>query len=195
MMPQQAGFRLRYLCFHGPNRVPATVEFGPGLNLIYGASDTGKSFILDSIDFMLGGKPPLRDLPEREGYDRVLLGAETLDGEQFTLWRSVEGAGFRAYDGLHMDPPGPDVEFLQLSELHNAANSNNLSMFLLERCGLAGKRVRKNKHDETVSLSFRNIARLLIVTEIEITETRSPLSDGNKVVDTPNFATFKLLLN
>jgi uncharacterized Zn finger protein (UPF0148 family) len=34
----------------------------------------------------------------------------------------------------------------------------------------------------------------MIVTETEITAQRSPLSDGNPTADTPNFATFKLLL-
>ncbi|WP_028223506.1 AAA family ATPase [Paraburkholderia oxyphila] len=53
------GFRLRFLGFFGP----ATVAFGAGLNGIYGASNTGKSFIVEAIDFMLGGKPPLRPRP------------------------------------------------------------------------------------------------------------------------------------
>ena len=34
----------------------------------------------------------------------------------------------------------------------------------------------------------------MIVTETEITDQRSPLSDGNPTADTPNFATFKLML-
>ena len=188
------GLRLRHLVFHGPGRTPAAVAFGPGLNLIYGASETGKSFVLESIDFMLGGKGPLRQLPEREGYDRILLGLETTAGDQYTLSRSLEGTGFLAYSGLYTDPPAPDVEVTELSEIHNSEKSSNVSMFLLARCGLAGKRVRKNKANETVSLSFRHLARLIIVDETEITETRSPLSDGNKVADTPNYATFKLLL-
>src|SRR5256885_11908452 len=54
-----------------------------------------------SIDFMLGGKPPLRDIPERVGYDLILLGLETLDGKAFTLWRSMDGGGFRLYEDLH----------------------------------------------------------------------------------------------
>jgi hypothetical protein len=61
------GLRIRHLAFHGPNREPASIEFGAGLNLIYGASDTGKSFVVEAIDFMLGGKTTLRDIPERVG--------------------------------------------------------------------------------------------------------------------------------
>jgi hypothetical protein len=188
------GFRLRHLAFHGPSRPPATVKFGPGLNVIYGASETGKSFVVEAIDFMLGGKPPLRGISQRVGYDRVLLGLETIAGLQYTLLRSAEGGAFRAYSGLHLEPPADDADARPLAAQHSDKNSNNLSMFLLEQCGLAEKRVRSNKRGDTNSLSFRNVARLLIVTETEIIEQRSPLSDGNPMSETPNFATFKLLL-
>lgn len=193
-MMRQPGIRLKYLSFHGPKRRTAALEFGPGLNLIYGASDTGKSFATEAIDFMLGGKPPLRDFQERVGYDRVMLAMETLAGESFTLSRSVDGAAFRVFDGLYKEPPPSEVAGRELAETHNEKNNNNLSMFLLEHCALAGKRIRRNKQGDTNSLSFRNLAKLMIVTETEITEQRSPLTDGNPTADTPNFATFRLLL-
>lgn len=188
------GFRLRFLGFFGPQKQPATVTFGPGLNVLYGASNTGKSFIVEAIDFMLGGKPPLRDIPERVGYDLVLLGIETLGGETFTLWRSMDGGGFRLYDGMHQAPPASDVPHKLLDEQHSEKNDSNLSSFLLSLCGLGGKRVRRNSRNETNSLSFRNIARLMIVNETEITQQNSPLFDGNPIANTPNLATFKLLL-
>jgi hypothetical protein len=193
-MTNTTGLRLRHIAFHGPDRPPASLSFGPGLNVIYGASEAGKSFVVEAVDFMLGGRGPLRDIPERVGYDRVLLGMETLSGEQFTLLRSAEGGAFRAYEGLHIEPPTEGVESIELAEQHSDKNETNLSTYLLQRCALGGMRVRKNKHNDTISLSFRNLARLIIVDETEIMARRSPLSDGNPVADTPNFATFKLLL-
>jgi hypothetical protein len=188
------GFRIRFLGFFGPQKQPATVMFGPGLNVLYGASNAGKSFIVEAIDFMLGAKPPLRDIPERVGYDTVLLSLETLGGETFTLSRSMDGGGFRLYEGLHQTPPAADVPHKVLGEQHSDKNSDNLSAFLLGLCGLGGKRVRKNTRNDTNSLSFRNIARLMIVDETEITQQTSPLFDGNPIANTPNLATFKLLL-
>jgi hypothetical protein len=188
------GFCLRHLVFLGPHRKPAAVAFGPGLNVVYGASDTGKSFLVEAIDFMLGGKPPLRDIPERVGYDRILLGIETYEGGAYTIFRSVEGGRFRLYTGLHAEMPPEDSEARDLGELHSERNADNLSSFLLEKSNLADKRVRRNKRGDTNSLSFRNVARLMIVTETEIMDRRSPLSDGNPTADTPNFATFKLML-
>ena len=52
---------------------------------------------------------------------------------------------------------------VELADQHNEKNYSNLSMYLLQRCAMDGKRVRKNKQGDTNSLSFRNLARLLIV--------------------------------
>lgn len=187
------GLRLRYLSFLGPNRDPAVVEFGPGLNVIYGASDTGKSFIVEALDFMLGGKGPLRDMTEREGYTRVMLAIETLAGESFTLSRSVDGLAFTLFDGLYSDAV-PSTEGRSLAEKHNDKRDDNLSAFLLSKIGLNHKRIRKNKAGITNSLSFRNLARLVIVDEEEIIQKRTPLSDGSVTNDTSNASVFKLLL-
>lgn len=194
MAKPASGLRLRRLAFFGPSKPSAFVTFGPGLNVLYGASDTGKSFIVEAIDFMMGGKPPLREIPERVGYDRVLLALETMQGEAYTIVRSIDGGAFLLYEGLLDEPPGDDVQPRVLAEQHSEKNDTNLSTFLLGHCGLDGKRVRRNARGETNSLSFRNIARLMIVTETEITQQRSPLSDGNVVADTSNLSTFKLLL-
>ena len=189
-----SGFCLRHLVFLSPRREPAGVEFGRGLNVVYGASDTGKSFLVEAIDFMLGGRLPLRDIPERLGFDRVLLGIETYEGTPHTIFRSIDGGRFRLFEGLHVEEPPSEVAGRTLGEQHSERNADNLSSVLLGLVGLAGRRVRRNKGGDTNSLSFRNLARLVIVTETEITGERSPLSDGNPINDTPNLATFKLLL-
>lgn len=187
------GLRLRHLVFQGPNRPSASIQFGPRLNVIYGASNTGKSFVVEAIDFMLGGQGPLRDIPERVGYDRVLLAMETLDGEGFTLQRSPSGGAFLAFHGIHEEIP-PDLKGEELADHHSDRGDDNLSAFLLTRIGLAKKRIRRNKRNDTQSLSFRNVARLVAVNEEEIIQRRSPLSDGNYVADTANASVFKLLM-
>jgi hypothetical protein len=181
------------LTFHGPAREPAVIHFGPSLNVIFGASNTGKSFIVETVDYMLGGKGPLRDIPERAGYDQILLALQTLAGEEFTLARSTAGGAFRLYAGIYTDQL-PQGEGTLLHEQHNERKDDNLSSFLLTKINLNHRRIRRNRAGDTNSLSFRNIARLLIVNEEEIIQQRSPLSDGNVVADTPNTSVFKLLL-
>ncbi|MBY6153940.1 AAA family ATPase [Vannielia litorea] len=188
-----AGFQVRHLSYHGPNRDPAVVSFRSGLNVIYGASDTGKSFIVETIDFMLGGKGPLTDIPQSNGYAQILLALEFHDGTEYTVRRSFDGGAFALYEGLYRDSL-PEGEGKPLGETHSERDQDNLSAFLLSKIGLSGKRVRKNAKGDTQNLSFRNLARLVVVNEEEIIQKRSPLSDGNYTADTANTSVFRLLL-
>jgi hypothetical protein len=88
--------RLLHLTFIGKNVEPASVKFGPAVTLVRGPSDTGKSFIVDAIDFMLGANS-LKEIPERAGYSTVLLGLELPDTSVVTLSRSVDGGNFGVY--------------------------------------------------------------------------------------------------
>lgn len=184
---------LRHIAFTGTAKETAQLTFGSGLNVIYGASDTGKSFLVEAIDFMLGSSKPLRDIPERVGYETIFLGVEESDGTQFTLERATAGGGFRCYEGLHISRP-EDGEAKTLGSRHNPTNHDNVSMFLLEKIGLAGKRIRKNARGETNSLSFRNLAHLCLISEGEIQKEGSPIETGQYPSRTAELSTFKFLL-
>ena len=66
--------QLRRIAYTGPAK-QAEHSFRSGVNVICGASDTGKSFLAESIDFMLGGSD-LRDIPERTPYGEIQLDFE-----------------------------------------------------------------------------------------------------------------------
>ncbi len=184
---------LRHLCFTGPDQPPAILTFERGLNVLYGASDTGKSFVLEAIDFMLGGKKPLRDIKERIGYDKVFLGIETTDGSIFTLYRSTSGGSFYLFEGLHQSFP-QDVEALSLAPQHKKGKDDSLSSFLLEIVGLNGKKIRKNNKGINQQFTFRNLARFCVVAEGAIQDQRSPIESGQAISETAEYSAFKLLL-
>lgn len=184
---------IRHLCFTGLDKPTATLEFEKGLNVLYGASETGKSFALETIDFMLGGRGPLRDIPERVGYERILLGLDSSLAGTFTLVRSTIGGPFSLYKGLHQSLP-EDVEPRVLGQKHSDKTEDNLSSFLLGLIGLENKRVRKSMRNETKSLSFRDICHLCIVGESDMQKQGSPIESGQYMLKTPEYATFKLLL-
>ena len=169
-----SGLLLRYLAFFGPDKPSADLSFAPGLNVICGASETGKSFIVEGIDFMLGQEKPVRDIPERDGYDRIRLAIESTGWPPLTLDRSVEGGNFRASEELLPDGSNQS-DPKTLRSKHSAARQDTLSYVLLERTGLTSKVLRKNAAGETRSLSFRDMARLCVVTEGEIQGRGSPL--------------------
>lgn len=188
-----SGIRLRYLAYFGPGKPPADLRLEPGLNVLCGASETGKSFIVETIDFMLGQESPVRDIPERDGYDRIRLVFESSGWPPLTLDRSVEGGNFRGYEELLNDDL-PRTEAKTLRWKHSAARQDTLSYALLNRAGLTSKVLRKNAAGETRSLSFRDIARLCVVTEDEIQGRGSPFLSGQYTTATGEYAAFKLLL-
>ncbi|MFF4026303.1 hypothetical protein ACFYY5_25980 [Nocardia elegans] len=184
--------RLTYLTFLGADVEAAAVEFGPAVTVIRGPSDTGKSFIVNALDFMLGGSK-LKVIPELAGYSTVLLGLVLPSGQRITLSRSVRGGAFGLYEGeMRSLPAGPPPT--TLAAAHSAKNSGNLSRYLLSQIGLDDKKVRKNLRNETQSLSFRNLAKLCVISETAMQSEVPPAVSGNPTSRTTEISTLKLLL-
>lgn len=188
-----SGIILRYLGYFGPGKAPAVLRLQPGLNVICGASETGKSFIVESIDFMLGQEEPVRDIPERDGYDGVRLQLESPGWPPLTLDRSIEGGHFRAYEeALYEGEPQTEPRALRFR--HSAARDDTVSRELLGRSGFESRILRTNAAGSTRSLSFRDLVRLCVVTEGEIQRRGSPLLSGQYTTATSEYAAFKFLL-
>jgi len=182
--------RLTHLTVLGPNREPATVEFHAGLNVIHGASDTGKSFLLSAIDFMLGSGSELKDIPERNGYDRMLLGVEFDDDSRYTFERATDGGGFKVYEGLLSRPSGKGTH---LAAKHSPKSEKNISRFILSRLGIDSKVIRESKA-RIRALSFRDLTPLVVVSETSIIKEPSPVLTGQYIKKTEETSVFKLLL-
>jgi uncharacterized coiled-coil DUF342 family protein len=190
--------QLRGISFNSSYKPSAFLEFQRGLNVVRGASDTGKSFLVEAIDFLLGAKVtgtnnPLRDIPQRDGYDRARLVLKTREDELFTLQRSTSGGNFSRFEGAWLSNE-PNVEARNLKAVHADGNYETLSTYLLSLIGLAEKYVQKNQRGETQSLSFRNLVRLVVVQETAITKQRSPILSERDQNSTLEYSVFKLLL-
>jgi hypothetical protein len=179
------------LSFRGPNVDPVGVELRPGLNVIEGATETGKSFILQVIDFMLGGGSALRDLPERIPYDTIVLKARVSDGILFTVQRSAQGGRYLWREGHH---DVLDIEADErLLEKHGAERDDNLSNRLLRLLGLQSHHIRQ-KANEARPLSFRDLAHLAYIDEERIIRQISPVLSENFADNPREKAMFKFAL-
>ncbi|GJE44628.1 hypothetical protein [Methylobacterium soli] len=187
------GFTLRHLAFTGPGLEPAGLHFAPGLNIVYGASNTGKSFICKSIDYMLGSSRPLPDIDERRGYNGIVLGLLLPGSREVTLYRSTLGGDYLLFEGLHEERPG-NITGTPLHSEHDAKSNDNLSNYLLTTLGLEGKMIARNANGEKESLSLRHLMRFLIVDETAIIDERSPILSGQYVTDTVERNVFRILL-
>jgi predicted nuclease with TOPRIM domain len=180
--------QLRRIAFSGPKNI-AEMTFSNGVNVICGASDTGKSFLAESIDFMLGGSE-LRGITERALFSQVQFDLDVTSGEKWRFYRATSGGNFKAENLLNKDSV---IEVLRKD--HSHGKIDNMSGFLLAKIALLGKRIlRSKKSGATQSLSFRNLARLAIVQEGEIQKTGSPFWGGQYILKTAELATAKLLL-
>lgn len=180
--------KVRRIAYAGPKET-SEVLFSTGVNVVCGASDTGKSFLAESIDFMLGGSG-LKEIPERTPYGDIFLDVEVGDSENWRFRRATAGGNFAASNLNETD-----AEEIVLKQAHAHDKTDNMSGFLLGKMGLIGKRILRSKNKGTTqSLSFRNLARLVIVQELEIQQSGSPFWGGQFTLKTAELATIKLLL-
>ncbi len=181
------GIVIEKVALSGNGVADAAVELNDGLNVISGPSDTGKTFIAQCIDYICGARSRPRDIPEATGYERVeawIRARET--GATYRLERSLHGGPVV----LHHE----NNEDQTLAERHSPDREDTISHFLLELSGLAPKIIRTNARGTTRTLSFRDIARLVIVGEEEIIREASPIHSGRTVARTAESNVFRLLL-
>jgi hypothetical protein len=182
-----AGFQIRRLTLVGRGVPNAEVQFKKGLNVVSGPSDTGKTFIVQCIDYMLGGKDVPETIPEAAAYETVRLALSVSGGEdEVVLERSIRGSDF------NLVRPGRGGQ--RLSAKHSTGDKNSVSKYLLGLFELSERKIRKNKQGATREVSFRDLARLVLVDEETIISKTSPILTGQYTTATSESAVFRLLL-
>ncbi|WP_139245999.1 hypothetical protein [Geodermatophilus amargosae] len=160
--------------------------------MIFGASDTGKSFIVSAIDYTLGAAR-LKDIPEAQGYTHSLVSLDLPNGENVTLARPLRGGRIAVYEGDWRSLP-PSLPRQTLADRKPKKGEESISDFLLRGLGLEGRKVIKNSKGATQSLSFRNLAHLCIVNEAQMQSEVPPALTGQHVSRTAERSALRVLL-
>jgi hypothetical protein len=186
--------KLSGLTFTGEDKQSAAVLFKPELNVLWGASNTGKSFTVKTVDFMIGGGSALPEITEREGYDRAWLTLTLPKSGDMTFMRALAGGGFEVLPGhvLESDTKGKDRR--KLAARHSANNSDNMSQFLLNEINLSGRSIAEDVHGKKRSLSFRDLVRYCLIDETAIQSETSPVESGQVIGTTVEHSVLKLML-
>lgn len=182
------------LILTGDNSIPdAILDFTPGLNVIDGPTNTGKSFVFECLNFMLGGKDKPKDILEARNYSTIFL--ELAVGEKgnnfFTLKRSKSGGDFQLYKSDFKSIS--EIEPTILGEKHDK-DKETVSTFFLKLNRLENKFIRTKADGKTRSLSFRDICHLVLASEENIIKTGSPLLSKNPTNKTAELSLIKLLI-
>lgn len=169
------GFYINKLILTGTAKRQASIEFKRGLNVVAGASDTGKTFIFQCIDYMMGGQNPPKQIEESKGFERIFLVIETYEGQAFTLERPFGGGAFQIKQG-DADSNSPYETYAE--RLTN--DSKNISTFLLSLCELENVQLKINALNKKARLSFRDVAGFCLVDEKTIITEDSPAYYANE---------------
>lgn len=81
-------FFISQVTAYSPLGLSSVIDLEPGVNIICGPSNTGKTMVVACIDYLFGGsKEPLD--PSVEGYDKVSMRLVNANGEPVTIHRSI----------------------------------------------------------------------------------------------------------
>lgn len=182
-----SGFYIKQLKITGNGLEPAIITLKKGLNIISGPTGTGKSYIFQCLNYMLGSKTKPKPITEAKAYDSISLTIVSSEETEYTLESDLKGGNFLLYSPSFTGKR-------TLARKHKSEDTENISAFLLELNNLYGKKIRKNAKGKTRYISYRDIARFILVDENRIITDNSPIVSGQYTTATEEKSTFKLIL-
>jgi len=163
----------RKLAFTGAAKEVAALGFINGVNVIYGASNSGKSFTIKALDFMCGAGSPLPGIRELEGYETCWLELDLPMSGRITLSRGVRGGDVSAFTGS-FDQAHRGRPVTTYGGSHDRPNS--LSRFLLSELGVSDdKQIAATQAGRKQTFTFRHFATYVFTEETPMMAEGSPI--------------------
>ncbi|MEH6955106.1 hypothetical protein [Neobacillus drentensis] len=188
------GFFLKKLRLLGENGLKSEIEFDKGLNVIVGPTNTGKSFLFECINYMLGGKDTPDEIDEIVDYDTILLEIESKGGNKYTFERQLTGGTFKKYN-CTLDELTINSKFENLSQQHSK-KKDSMSKFLMSLSGYKNTDlfIKTNQTNKLKRFTYRNYNDFILIDEIKIISKESPVHSDNNKTKTAEEAAFRLIL-
>lgn len=180
-------FYIAKVAAYGPGQQASSVEFTSGLNVVCGASDTGKSAILKSIKYAFGGddKPFSK---ESTGFDTIAVTIKTIKGE-FTLTRKIGKGIINVVSNLKGIDSG-DYDTAYKKENKRPV----IDSILLKLLDIKGEpMIIKNQNGDRNHLTFNTILRSFYLNEDDIDDPRAVLTPSETTI-IPRFLSSLLFL-
>jgi hypothetical protein len=185
-------FILRRLAFTGPGKAIGGLPFVDGVNVVWGASNAGKSFTIKALDYMCGSGSVLPNLRERQGYESCWLELDLPVSGRTALSRALVGGGFRLFNGT-IDQ-AQDAEPSRTLAATHAPRTESLSSFFLAELGIADKRIARTLNGETSAFTFRHFAPYIFTEETPMMAEWSPIRIAAQSGDTFDKNVLKFIL-
>ena len=175
-------FYIKKLRITGPGVKAAEVEFKKGLNIVHGPSNTGKSYILECIDYILAGKETSFD--EKTGYNKIML--ELIhNGSSVKISREI---GKNKFDVVSGDSDISSGEY-------SLGKKNHINDVLLKLVDIEGEPIAiKNGDYDFNRLTLRTFIHMFLIREESILKKASILLADQATQQTSNKSALLYLL-
>lgn len=148
-------------------------RFDEGLNLVWGDMDSGKSSILNLIDYCLGGKNENLLYGEMKANGRIAFLEIDLNGNVFTFERDIlsSNSPIRIYTGNYEERSSHFPLIVAVSPADDVAPDGWVSDFILDNLGIAKVSIKESRIREDSSsdrLSFRDLMKLMYLKQTRV---------------------------
>ena len=185
-------FIFRKLAFTGGTKATCKLDFVDGVNVIYGASNSGKSYTIKALDFMCGARSALPEITELRGYETCWLEQDLPMTVRVSLSRAVRGGDFEVF----VDP-FDRTRHTQPARTFSAThgNPNSLSRFLLGELAIVDdKQIATTLNGKKAGFSFRHFAAYVFTEETPMMAEWSPIKIDTQSTDTFDKNVLKFIL-
>ncbi len=182
---------VREIKFTGLDVEPSLIKFEKPVQVLNGASNTGKSFLVEVIDYMLGSES-IDKIKESLDYDEISMKI-FVSGKPFTIYRGFPSPVFEIYKG-HTNSKSND-NFLSYYKTGKATQKvGNINDFYLGEMSLLDKEVSANLFGEKSRITIRLLSRVIVTNEVKIISPGSPIEAGDRTENSKNKNVFRFLL-
>ena len=184
-------FYIEKLVVSGGGHEASVLDFCPGLNFVLGPSQTGKTLVMECIDYAFGFIPkndqPSKIVENSHGYERIALHLKTTGGT-VVLERKIGSSK------ITVSGTDPAVSSGKYSVGHNA--KKNISALLLQLLGVDEPHsIRSSqKNNKTQDLTWRSIMYLFFLKQGDVARETSALYSPHVNARTSSAAALLFLL-
>jgi hypothetical protein len=166
--------------------------FAERINVVWGASNSGKSYIVKALDFMSGAKTPLPPITEAQGFDKCWLELQLPVSGTVTLERAMKGGDF----GLHLGSVSPEAAGQPDRTLSwdHRGKGESLSGFLLAELGVGTKEIARTLTGDKNAFTFRHYAAFVYTEETNMMGEWSPIRISDRSGETFDKNVLKFIL-
>ncbi len=167
-------FYIKQIAASGSGVKYSAIDFDKGVNIIHGPSNTGKSYVLNCINFMFGSDSKAIPFTKSEtGYDTIVMRMENDDGDFAEFERKIK-------DGKNGETGAGKVKVTTSLEGYAdgdySIKDKEYSDFLLRLFGITKRhKVITQQNLDTRDLTVRMIFHFLFLDESHIFEKETPL--------------------